>query len=93
MILSQNYRRALGAVGSAGLSNLDALAKAIWRNHVAGELSEPEAAGLIAALEGRRGHAWIPCRITWPRRSCRQTRTAALAGLVGNAIRVGVAYR
>jgi len=61
-----NYRRALGAVGSAGLSNLDALAKAIWRNHVAGELSEPEAAGLIAAVEDRRGHAWIRAGLPGP---------------------------
>jgi hypothetical protein len=63
MILSQNYRRALGA---AGLSDLDAMAKAVWRDHVDGELSEPEAAGLIAAIEGRRGHAWIRAGLPGP---------------------------
>ena len=66
MILSQNYRRALGAVRSAGLSDLDAMAKAIWRDHVGGQLSMDEAAGLIGAIEGRRGHAWIRAGLPGP---------------------------
>ena len=66
MILSQNYRRALGAVRSAGLSDLDAMVKAVWRDHVGGQLSMDEAAGLIGAIEGRRGHAWIRAGLPGP---------------------------
>jgi hypothetical protein len=66
MIPSQNYRRTLGTVGSAGLSDLDALAKAIWRECANGQLSMDEAGGLIGAIEGRRGHAWIRAGLPGP---------------------------
>jgi hypothetical protein len=58
-MINENFRRAVRTVGLARLSDLDAVARAIWRGCADGELSEEEAAGLIAALEGRRGHE--PC--------------------------------
>ena len=65
-MISENFRCAVRTVGLARLSDLDAVARAIWRGCVDGELSEEEAASLIAALEGRRGHAWVRVGLRGP---------------------------
>ena len=66
MILSENFRRAARAISSTRLSDLDTVARTIWRGCADGELSEEEAAGLIAALEGRPGHAWLRAGLPGP---------------------------
>jgi hypothetical protein len=58
-MISEDFRRAVRTVGLA-------VARAIWRGCADGELSEEEAASLIAALEGRRGHAWVRVGLRGP---------------------------
>jgi len=65
MILSENFRRAARAISSTRLSDLDTVARTILRGCADRKLSEEEA-GLIAALEGRPGHAWLRAGLPGP---------------------------